>query len=134
VKYVVVGGSFEAGWDGQSCVVLRQRNTTGPNFHLTRKVVLELLGQFPPRGGRGGRDELVVFEVFNGRWHCGSVSLRSSWSEGDVLTELRRKGYPLDESDGHVAVFKSWPTDREFTMAWGEAVFRFAVRSLVRLE
>ena len=47
MKYEDVGGSFEAGYDGQSCVVLRLKDSTGLNYHLTRQVVHELLGLFP---------------------------------------------------------------------------------------
>jgi hypothetical protein len=47
VKFVDVGGIFEAAWDGQSVVVVRQKFTTGPNFHLTRDSVAKLLELFP---------------------------------------------------------------------------------------
>jgi hypothetical protein len=40
-------GSLEAAWDGYCHVILRQKGTTGPNFHLPRSLVEELLGLFP---------------------------------------------------------------------------------------
>ena len=47
IKFVNVGGIFEAAWDGQSMVVVRQMFTAGPNFHLTRASVAKLLELFP---------------------------------------------------------------------------------------
>lgn len=74
------------------------------------------------------RDDFVLFEVSEGDRWCGLAPLCLAWSEADVLLELRTRGYPLAEGDGHVAVFRGWPSDGEFTMAWGEVVFRFAAR------
>jgi hypothetical protein len=129
MRFVDVGGSLEAArderlTDSSPCLVLRQKGTSGPNFHLTRQVVLELLGLF--HSGRGVRDEFVVFDVYADGWNCGSAALCLVWSEADVLTELRSKGYPLDRNDCHVAVFRGWPSDREFTLTWGKIVYRFA--------
>jgi hypothetical protein len=132
VRYVDVGGSLEAVFDGVNRVSVRQKGTGGPNFNLTRRCVLDLLGLFPPVGGC--RDELVVFEVFEGDRFCGVAALCLAWSEGCVLTELRSKGYPIDRGGVHVASFRGWPSDREFAITWGEAVFRFAVRSSVSEE
>ena len=47
VKFVDVGGSFEAAWDCHNMVVVRQKFTNGPNFHLTRELVTKLLELFP---------------------------------------------------------------------------------------
>jgi hypothetical protein len=132
VRFADVGGSLEAAWDGQSRVVLRQRGVEGSSFHLTRQVVLELLGLF--HEGRGGRDDFVVFETYEGDRHCGPSALCMAWSESDVLVELRSKGYPLDKKDGHTAIFRGWPSDKEFTLAWGEVVFRFVARGRERLS
>lgn len=46
VKFVDVGGIFEAAWDGYR-VVVRQKFTQVPNFHLTRELVVKLLELFP---------------------------------------------------------------------------------------
>jgi hypothetical protein len=128
--YVDVGGSFEAAWDGQSCVVLREKGTTGPNFHLTRQAVLELLGLFHVRSS--GRDDFVLFDVSEVEDHrprsCGRVALCLSWSEIDILVELRSRGYPLDKKDGRVAVFRGWPSDREFTLVWGGTTYKFVAQ------
>jgi hypothetical protein len=124
--YTDVGGSLEAAWDGQSHVVLRQRGSEGPSFHLSRQAVLELLGLFHERSA--GRDDFVAFETYEDGRSCGPSALCLAWSEADVLVELRSKGYPLDSKDSHVAVFKGWPSDGEFTLTWGEVVFRFVAR------
>jgi hypothetical protein len=127
VRYVDVGGSFEAVFDGVNRVSVRQKGTGGPTFNLTRRCVLDLLGLFPPVGSC--RDELVVFEVFEGDKCCGSVALCLLWSGNDVLTELRSKGYPLDGEDGCMAEFTRWPPrDGEFSLKWGGTAFRFRAR------
>ena len=48
-KFTDVGGTLEAAWDGISRVVLRQKFTKGPNFHLTRELVEKLLELFVAR-------------------------------------------------------------------------------------
>lgn len=126
MTFVDVGGSVEACFDGVNRVLVRQKGTEGPNFHLTRRCLLDLLSLFPPSGKR--LDEFVVFEVYEGDRNCGSAALCLSWSEADVLTEFRSKEFPLAREDGHVAIFKGWPSDRRFTLEWGETVFRFVAR------
>lgn len=47
LRYIDLGGSFEAAFDGYSLVILREKGTQGPNFHLTLGLVKDLLGLFP---------------------------------------------------------------------------------------
>lgn len=47
VRFTDLTGSLEAAWDGYSYVILREKGTQGPNFHLSRNLVEELLGLFP---------------------------------------------------------------------------------------
>lgn len=47
LRFTDLGGSFEGAFDGYSCVVVREKGTAGPNFHLSRGLVVELLSLFP---------------------------------------------------------------------------------------
>ena len=49
LKFTDLTGSFEAAFDGYSCVIIRQKGPTGLNFHLPRNLVEGLLSLFPPR-------------------------------------------------------------------------------------
>lgn len=49
IRFTDLTGSLEAAFDGYSRVIIRQKGTIGPNFHLTRSLVEELLFLFPPR-------------------------------------------------------------------------------------
>lgn len=71
------------------------------------------------------RDDFVLFDVHEGDRCCGKVALCMAWSEHDILTELRSTNYPLDRKSGHIAVFRGWPSDKEFTLTWGDVVFKF---------
>ena len=51
LKFTDLTGSLEAAWDGCYHVILREKGTTGPNFHLTRSLVEELLVLFPSSSG-----------------------------------------------------------------------------------
>ena len=99
------------------------------------------------------QDEFVVFDVRENNRLCGTVAINLSWSENDVLVELRRRcsinsasgavggeagacgtcpvirKYPLNRNSDHIAVFRDWPSAEKFTITWGEIVFAFVSQS-----
>lgn len=70
------------------------------------------------------QDEFVVFDVRENNRLCGTVAINLSWSENDVLVELRSRKYPLDRlvlsiilrNSDHIAVFRDWPSTEKFTI------------------
>lgn len=52
VRFIDLTGSFEVAFDGYSRVIIRQKGPEGPNFHLPRSLVEELLSLFPTRENR----------------------------------------------------------------------------------
>lgn len=123
MKYVEVGDTLEARWDGGSHVLVRRYGEEGYCIQLTRGTVLKLLGLFHEGGAR--LDSFALFDVFNGVRSWGRVALSLEWSAGDVVRDLSCRGFPFDASDRE-AVLSGWPSDKEFTLTWGEVVYSFA--------
>lgn len=63
MKFIDVGGSFEAVFDGVGSVILRTKGSQGPNFHLSRDLTYRLLQLFP--GEKKTRPRVVCL--------CGST-------------------------------------------------------------
>jgi hypothetical protein len=69
-------------------------------------------------------DRFVVFEVGEvGETvrYVGKVALLTSWSENDVMMELRSRGYPT----GGAVLFTGWPSSTHFEISMGGGDHKF---------
>lgn len=72
-------------------------------------------------------DRFVLFEVFEGEENVGRVALLLSWSENDVLIELKSRGYPT----GGRVKFKDWPSSKNFELEiMGDVLHDFKFASI----
>jgi hypothetical protein len=114
VEFTKVGSSFEAAYDGYSCVILREGSTQGPNFHLTRGLVEELLNLFPPspksRTMTSGMlpKGFSMFRAFLNGTEIGNSVLHGEWDGEAVLQQLLVDGCPFGVGDPRIV---GWPSD-----------------------
>ena len=66
-------------------------------------------------------------QVFEGEENVGRVALLLSWSENDVLIELKSRGYPT----GGRVKFKDWPSSKNFELEiMGDVLHDFKFASI----
>ena len=84
-----------------------------------RAVARKVLEKWQPHFNGNGQEiapdnsRFILFNIYENNRRVGSVTLLTTWSENDVMTELQSRGYPT----GGMVKFTGWPSAHKFTIA-----------------